>query len=1140
MANTIRIKRRPSSGSAGSPSAASLYNGELAFNENDNILYYAYGSGVGGISTAVPAIAGSGAYSLRGGTNATGTWPISVNGNSASVTNGVYTTGDQSVSGVKTFKQDVYFDSWVQFQGTGLGGNSLYLDYDSGGSVGFRTDIQTYNSLGYYNKNLVIENGTFGDIVSEANFGKVVLVGTSGVAVSAGAASSGTHFAAFVDHSSTSVAGYPGGVIKTRTAAQVKSDIGLGNVEDTALSSWAGSTNITTIANDAVTNAKAANMAVNTIKGRITAGTGDPEDLTAANVRTIINVADGANNYAHPTDGGAGNTITAANLRVLSAITVNTLGHVTSVSSKDLTANDIPTLNQNTTGNAGTVTSGVYTSRTITPGSGLAGSAALDLSADRTFNIGQGDGITVSDDSIAVNSTVVRTTGAQGIEGLKDFYDNASFGGGDKTTVTIGENLGPGGSGVGVFDANIPIAAQYWSADSSIIHYAYGGGTLSSPRIAVREDSGNVGIGISTPSAKLHVNGSGIFASGLNIGNQTASTIAGFDGNKNVVSLSTGTYPSLTELGYVKGVTSSIQTQIDGKVATSDSTVVRTTGAQSVGGVKTFTSKPTFNDGLLVGGINRFTTGGAGFEFSIDRGYDPGFNGDILKFDVDNDNGTGYSTTLKTYGPAQNIIIRLPSNSGVLARLEDITTTNITGTLAVNKGGTGATTLTSNNILVGNGTSAISAPYSVETTLTGGASAIPRADAVKTYVDNMIGSGIATNDAMIFKGVLDCSTNPNYPAADRGWVYKISVAGRIGGASGPVVEVNDTIICGTDGTVAGTHASVGSNWNILQTNIVDASILVTGPASATSGNFAMFDGATGKIVKDSSFSSSSFATAGHVHGNITNAGAIGSTANLPIITTTAGVLTTGSFGSTVNTFCQGNDSRLSDTRNTTQSLTVNNDGGGTASSFTFNGGTAQTISYNSIGAPSISGANATGTWGISINGNAGSVTNGVYTSGSYADPAWISSLAKSKVGLGNVENTALSTWAGSSNITTLGTIGTGTWNATTIAVNKGGTGQTSYVNGELLIGNSTGNTLTKATLTQGTAIDITNSTGIITIGHNDTSTLSGAQGSNGIASFTVDGMGHVTAVTTATYLTSGESLCSAFTNSNCTIDGGTF
>jgi hypothetical protein len=41
------------------------------------------------------------------------------------------------------------------------------------------------------------------------------------------------------------------------------------------------------------------------------------------------------------------------------------------------------------------------------------------------------------------------------------------------------------------------------------------------------------------------------------------------------------------------------------------------------------------------------------------------------------------------------------------------------------------------------------------------------------------------------------------------------------------------------------------------------------------------------------------------------------------------------------------------------------------------------------------------------------------------------------VGLGNVENTALSTWAGSTNLTTLGTIATGTWSSTTISYNKG-------------------------------------------------------------------------------------------------------
>lgn len=53
-----------------------------------------------------------------------------------------------------------------------------------------------------------------------------------------------------------------------------------------------------------ITNAKLANMATQTIKGRTTAGSGDPEDLTAAQTRTILNVADGANNYVHPNHSG--------------------------------------------------------------------------------------------------------------------------------------------------------------------------------------------------------------------------------------------------------------------------------------------------------------------------------------------------------------------------------------------------------------------------------------------------------------------------------------------------------------------------------------------------------------------------------------------------------------------------------------------------------------------------------------------------------------------------------------------------------------------------------------------------------------------------------------------------------------------
>lgn len=76
--------------------------------------------------------------------------------------------------------------------------------------------------------------------------------------------------------------------------------------------------------------------------------------------------------------------------------------------------------------------------------------------------------------------------------------------------------------------------------------------------------------------------------------------------------------------------------------------------------------------------------------------------------------------------------------------------------------------------------------------------------------------------------------------------------------------------------------------------------------------------------------------------------------------------------------------------NLNNGITFNSGGTGVTSGTTFTGSGAATISYNTIGAPSTGGANATGTWGISITGNAatatsatsaGSVTNGVYTVG---------------------------------------------------------------------------------------------------------------------------------------------------------------
>jgi hypothetical protein len=103
-------------------------------------------------------------------------------------------------------------------------------------------------------------------------------------------------------------------------------------------------------------------------------------------------------------------------------------------------------------------------------------------------------------------------------------------------------------------------------------------------------------------------------------------------------------------------------------------------------------------------------------------------------------------------------------------------------------------------------------------------SQLPTALAVKTYADNLL----AANDAQILKGGIDASTSPNYPAADAGHTYRITVGGLIGGASGVAVQAGDSLTCYVDATLSGTQAAVGANWAIVQANLDQATTTVQG------------------------------------------------------------------------------------------------------------------------------------------------------------------------------------------------------------------------------------------------------------------------------------------------------------------------
>lgn len=84
------------------------------------------------------------------------------------------------------------------------------------------------------------------------------------------------------------------------------------------------------------------------------------------------------------------------------------------------------------------------------------------------------------------------------------------------------------------------------------------------------------------------------------------------------------------------------------------------------------------------------------------------------------------------------------------------------------------------------------------------------------YVD----AGIATavTGLLDLKGSTDCSANPNYPAASKGDSYVVSVAGKIGGASGTVVAAGDVYFATAD-NAGGTQAGVGTSWTVLEKNL---------------------------------------------------------------------------------------------------------------------------------------------------------------------------------------------------------------------------------------------------------------------------------------------------------------------------------
>lgn len=101
------------------------------------------------------------------------------------------------------------------------------------------------------------------------------------------------------------------------------------------------------------------------------------------------------------------------------------------------------------------------------------------------------------------------------------------------------------------------------------------------------------------------------------------------------------------------------------------------------------------------------------------------------------------------------------------------------------------------------------------------------------------------NGGVTFKGSLTKEQGLPTVAYRAGWQYAVKDAGTY---AGQVCEEGDMVLCIKD---YASGSAGDADWTVIQANVVGA---VTGPDAAIAGHVAVFDGTSGKIVRDSGYS----------------------------------------------------------------------------------------------------------------------------------------------------------------------------------------------------------------------------------------------------------------------------------------------